>query len=362
MSEVPICSDAKNPLVQSAISIVEKQHYISFRALCRKLGMEKDSRKLLDAIRTECQDVNSGIGEIDEPEAKKSLLQLKVFYSKNWARKVQWPQSIGLKIGYNLYAQILENNWNNYGTSHGVNIGSLYNAYRDNVIMWQMGFAGYHYAWNEFSRFYGSLDNLAEFECELGEDEIITRFIPNVDAEALKHLEPSGIIRSNATVNPGDILVGKMRLRGKSREPIFFDAEPRICDKSLRVPVGISGMVSEVHLEQRRGLPAYRVAMTRKIEKLLKERMAEVLLGEEMTVDIMDSETQNCLVTANTRITKTHINRIVKHRDHVLINDVNMMERVAAIFREFHPYFDALASDVIGIKKVRVSLMKRTLV
>jgi DNA-directed RNA polymerase subunit beta len=46
-------------------------------------------------------------------------------------------------------------------------------------------------------------------DTKLGPEEI-TRDIPNVGDEALKHLGPDGVIRIGAEVKPGDILVGKI--------------------------------------------------------------------------------------------------------------------------------------------------------
>src|SRR5262249_49914494 len=46
-------------------------------------------------------------------------------------------------------------------------------------------------------------------ETKLG-PEIVTRDIPNVSEEALRHLDEDGIVRIGAEVHPGDILVGKI--------------------------------------------------------------------------------------------------------------------------------------------------------
>ena len=46
-------------------------------------------------------------------------------------------------------------------------------------------------------------------DTKLGEEEI-TRDIPNVNEEALKNLDESGIVYIGAEVNAGDILVGKV--------------------------------------------------------------------------------------------------------------------------------------------------------
>jgi DNA-directed RNA polymerase subunit beta len=52
-------------------------------------------------------------------------------------------------------------------------------------------------------------------DTKLGEEEI-TRDIPNVNEEALKNLDESGIVYIGAEVNAGDILVGKVTPKGDS--------------------------------------------------------------------------------------------------------------------------------------------------
>ena len=51
-------------------------------------------------------------------------------------------------------------------------------------------------------------------ETKLG-PEIVTRDIPNVSEEALRHLDEDGIVRIGAEVHPGDILVGKITPKGE---------------------------------------------------------------------------------------------------------------------------------------------------
>ena len=46
-------------------------------------------------------------------------------------------------------------------------------------------------------------------DTKLGEEDI-TRDIPNINEEALKNLDESGIVYIGAEVKPGDILVGKV--------------------------------------------------------------------------------------------------------------------------------------------------------
>ncbi|MEO0896035.1 MAG: DNA-directed RNA polymerase subunit beta [Bacteroidota bacterium] len=97
--------------------------------------------------------------------------------------------------------------------------------------------------------------HIEEFEMQVrdtkrGEEEL-TREIPNVSEEAIKHLDENGLIRIGAEVNPGDILIGKITPKGESDptpeekllRAIFGDKAGDVKDASLRVPPSIHGVV-----------------------------------------------------------------------------------------------------------------------
>ncbi len=97
-----------------------------------------------------------------------------------------------------------------------------------------------------------------EFECQaretkLGKEEI-TRDITNIGEDAIKNLDESGIIRVGATVNMGDILVGKISPKGETRlsqeekllRAIFGDKAREVKDTSLRSHSSIAGTVIDV--------------------------------------------------------------------------------------------------------------------
>ncbi len=93
---------------------------------------------------------------------------------------------------------------------------------------------------------------------KLGAEEI-TREIPNVSEEALKHLDDDGVVRIGAQVRAGDILVGKITPKGESEQPpeekllraIFGEKAKDVKDNSLRVPHGEGGRVVAVHVLDR---------------------------------------------------------------------------------------------------------------
>jgi DNA-directed RNA polymerase subunit beta len=107
--------------------------------------------------------------------------------------------------------------------------------------------------------------HIEEFECvsrdtKLGPEEI-TRDIPNVGEEALRHLDESGIAYIGAEVKPGDILVGKITPKGETQlspeekllRAIFGEKASDVRDTSLRVKPGDEGVVVDVQIFTRRG-------------------------------------------------------------------------------------------------------------
>ena len=103
-------------------------------------------------------------------------------------------------------------------------------------------------------------------DTKLGTEEI-TRDIPNVGEEALRHLDENGIIRIGARVKPGDILVGKITPKGETElspeekllRAIFGEKAREVKDSSLRLPHGEKGKVIDVKVfsrEEHRDLPA----------------------------------------------------------------------------------------------------------
>ncbi|MBE9114904.1 DNA-directed RNA polymerase subunit beta [Lusitaniella coriacea LEGE 07157] len=92
-------------------------------------------------------------------------------------------------------------------------------------------------------------------QTKLGPEEV-TREIPNVGEDSLRHLDERGIIRIGAWVEAGDILVGKVTPKGESDQPpeekllraIFGEKARDVRDNSLRVPNGEKGRVVDVRV------------------------------------------------------------------------------------------------------------------
>jgi len=98
-------------------------------------------------------------------------------------------------------------------------------------------------------------------DTKLGPEEI-TRDIPNVGEVALEGLDEDGIVKIGSRVKPGDILVGKVTLKGdvqyspeeKLLRAIFGEKSREVRDTSLRVPPGVEGMIVDVKIFSRSGI------------------------------------------------------------------------------------------------------------
>ena len=118
-------------------------------------------------------------------------------------------------------------------------------------------------------------------DTKLGPEEI-TRDIPNVSERALEALDDDGIVRIGTRVKPGDILVGKVTLKGdvqyspeeKLLRAIFGEKSREVRDTSLRVPPGIEASVIDVKLFSRSGIrkdKRYKSVVLKESEKIERD-------------------------------------------------------------------------------------------
>ncbi len=144
-------------------------------------------------------------------------------------------------------------------------------------------------------------------DTKLGEEEI-TRDIPNVNEEALKNLDESGIVYIGAEVNAGDILVGKVTPKGDSASgpeekllrSIFGEKAIDVTDTSLRMSRGSSGTVVDVRVFNRHGIEKDERSITIEraeieqvqqdkiveeeiLERSIKQRASQFLSGSSLT-------------------------------------------------------------------------------
>ncbi|MFZ2125884.1 MAG: DNA-directed RNA polymerase subunit beta [Candidatus Saccharimonadales bacterium] len=95
-------------------------------------------------------------------------------------------------------------------------------------------------------------------ETKLG-DEIVTRDIPNVSEESLRHLDEEGIIQVGSEVKSGDVLVGKITPKGEQElsseerllRAIFGEKAKDVRDTSLRMNNAGGGKVVGVKVFSR---------------------------------------------------------------------------------------------------------------
>jgi DNA-directed RNA polymerase subunit beta len=149
-------------------------------------------------------------------------------------------------------------------------------------------------------------------DTKLGEEEI-TRDIPNVNEEALKNLDESGIVYIGAEVKAGDILVGKVTPKGDSASgpeekllrSIFGEKAIDVTDTSLKMSRGSSGTIVDVRVFNRHGIEKDERSITIEraeietvqqdkiveeeiLERSIKQRANQILSGSSLTKKIKD--------------------------------------------------------------------------
>jgi DNA-directed RNA polymerase subunit beta len=178
-------------------------------------------------------------------------------------------------------------------------------------------------------------------DTKLGEEEI-TRDIPNVNEEALKNLDESGIVYIGAEVNAGDILVGKVTPKGDSASgpeekllrSIFGEKAIDVTDTSLRMSRGSSGTVVDVKVFNRHGIEKDERSITIEraeidqvqqdkiveeeiLERSIKQRAAQIFSGASLTKKVKDLDVGTKLEFEN--IDKLGINDVFK----ITVGNVN---------------------------------------
>ncbi len=171
-------------------------------------------------------------------------------------------------------------------------------------------------------------------DTKLGEEDI-TRDIPNVNEEALKNLDESGIVYIGAEVKPGDILVGKVTPKGDSASgpeekllrSIFGEKAIDVTDTSLKMPSGSGGTVVDVRVFNRHGIDKDERSITIEraeidsvqqdkiveeeiLERSIKQRASVILDGITVNKKLKDIEVGNKL--SSETIDKLSISEVLK--------------------------------------------------
>ena len=220
--------------------------------------------------------------------------------------------------------------------------------------------------------------HIDEFECiardtKLGPEEI-TRDIPNLGEEALKNLGLDGVIRVGAEVKPGDILVGKITPKSETElapeerllRAIFGEKAADVKDTSLKVPSGTYGIVMDVKVSAKadgvKGAKAPRddkdapkkaqkeiddgfKAKKEELLDQLTEALSNILLGEKIPLDVVNSETGEIIIPANRKITKTLLKKLATVYDRIEIDPSPIRNKINEIIGQFKKKFDDLESQ-----------------
>ena len=204
-------------------------------------------------------------------------------------------------------------------------------------------------------------------DTKLGPEEI-TRDIPNLGDEALKNLGPDGVIRVGAEVKPGDILVGKITPKSETElapeerllRAIFGEKAADVKDTSLKVPSGTYGIVMDVKVSAKKESERVRSSATgeakkqsKQVEEDFKSKMDElreqltealsnILLGEKIPLDVVNSETGEIIIPANRKITKTLLRKLATVYDRIEIDPSPIRNKINEIIGSFKKRFEDL--------------------
>ncbi|HTI98926.1 MAG TPA: DNA-directed RNA polymerase subunit beta [Dongiaceae bacterium] len=206
---------------------------------------------------------------------------------------------------------------------------------------------------------------VAARDTKLGPEEI-TRDIPNLGEEALKNLGPDGVIRIGAEVKPGDILVGKITPKSETElapeerllRAIFGEKAADVKDTSLKVPSGTYGIVMDVKVSskkdgEREGKVSEEKKHAKQVEEehkkktdelsdQLTEALSNILLGEKIPLDVVNSETGEIIIPANRKITKTLLRKLALVYDRIEIDPSPIRNKINEIIGSFKKKFDDL--------------------
>jgi DNA-directed RNA polymerase subunit beta len=202
-------------------------------------------------------------------------------------------------------------------------------------------------------------------DTKLGPEEI-TRDIPNLGDEALKNLSPDGVIRVGAEVKPGDILVGKITPKSETElapeerllRAIFGEKAADVKDTSLKVPSGTYGIVMDVKVSAKKDSERATRSVTgeekrharqieddhkKKVGELhdqLTEALSNILLGEKIPLDVVNSENGEIIIPANRKITKTLLRKLATVYDRIEIDPSPIRNKINEIIGQFKKKFD----------------------
>jgi DNA-directed RNA polymerase subunit beta len=191
-------------------------------------------------------------------------------------------------------------------------------------------------------------------DTKLGEEDI-TRDIPNVNEEALKNLDESGVVYIGAEVKAGDILVGKVTPKGDSASgpeekllrSIFGEKAIDVTDTSLKMPSGSDGVVVDVRVFNRHGIEKDERSITIEraeievvqqdknveeeiLERSIKQRANQILAGSTLNKKIKDFNSGDQLDLE--KINSLNITEVFK----ITVGDVKKEESISQLKDQYN--------------------------
>tara|TARA_R110002050_G_scaffold118195_3_gene235465 strand:+ start:3398 stop:7546 length:4149 start_codon:yes stop_codon:yes gene_type:complete len=200
--------------------------------------------------------------------------------------------------------------------------------------------------------------HIEEFEVmardtKLGPEEI-TRDIPNVGEDALRHLDETGIVYIGAELSPSDILVGKVTPKGetpttpeeKLLRAIFGEKASDVRDSSLRLPPGVNGTVVDVRVFSRRGIEKDERALAiekSEVDRLNKDRDAEISILERSYFSRLGELLEGQIVSkgpkamqAGSQLTREALKELTHGQwRQISVKDSATMENIEVITKDF---------------------------
>lgn len=217
--------------------------------------------------------------------------------------------------------------------------------------------------------------HIEEFEekardTKLGPEEI-TRDIPNVGDDALKNLGSDGVVRIGAEVKPGDILVGKITPKSeidlapeeRLLRAIFGEKAADVKDTSLRVPPGTTGVVMDVRVVRSAAPGAPAVDVEKESQKQRKKvdaeydhdkdalieqltsKLSDRLLGEKIPLEVTRAGTNEVIIPANRKITKTLLRKLAVYHDQIEMNESPVRNQIFEIINAYASRFEDLDEE-----------------
>ena len=171
-------------------------------------------------------------------------------------------------------------------------------------------------------------------------------------------------MRVGAEVKPGDILVGKITPKSETElapeERLLRPSLVRSGGRERHVPAcaqrhhrhrdgreGV-GQGREGHQDHRRGQErreagAGRVQEeARRLHEQLTEALANILLGEKIPLDVVNSETGEIIIPSNRKITKTLLRKLAVSYDKIEIDPSPIRNKINEILDTFRKRFEDL--------------------